>query len=102
MFKKILGCLAVVSWMLVAPDMALAAPETHPAGDWMCPCPGGEKPLGGASSCEEACYGSRRSSTPSRDYEAERRAQEQADAHFHVLSTLSAPLSPKLIFLSAL
>lgn len=80
MFKKTLGCLVVVGWMLGAPNMAMAAPETHPAGDWTCPCPGGEKPMGGASSCDEVCYGSSRSSTPSRDYEAERRAQEQAEA----------------------
>jgi len=79
MFKKTLGCLVMVGWMLVA-NIATAAPETHPIGDWMCPCSGGEKPMGGASSCEEVCYGSSRSSTPSRDYEAERRAQEQAEA----------------------
>lgn len=80
MFKKTLGCLVVVGWMLGAPNIALGDPQTHGAGDWMCPCPGGEKPMGGASSCEEVCYGSNRSSTPSRDYEAERRAQEQAEA----------------------
>lgn len=34
-------------------------------GPTMCACPGRHKPLGGASSCEEACYGKSRSSSGS-------------------------------------
>ena len=42
----------------------------------MCACPGRHKPLGNNRTCEDACYGTR--SAPSRNYEAERRAQEAA------------------------
>ena len=45
-------------------------------GETMCACPGRHKPLGNNRTCEDACYGTR--SAPSRNYEAERRAQEAA------------------------
>lgn len=49
-------------------------------GDTMCACPGLAKPLGDNATCEDACYGTQSSpggnSTPSYDYEAERRARE--------------------------
>ncbi|MDD5302836.1 MAG: hypothetical protein PHS14_06960 [Elusimicrobia bacterium] len=78
MMRKIaLGLSVAAVWSFGSPCFAFSVPETHAAGDWMCPCPGGEKPLGSASSCEEKCYGS---SAPSRNYEAERQAQEAAAA----------------------
>jgi hypothetical protein len=51
----------------------------------MCACPGLTKPLGNNASCEDACYGIRSSpgggnATPSYDYGAAQRAQEEADA----------------------
>lgn len=60
MLRKVIGIayfLALSCLVLAIPAQAMAEPETHPAGDWMCPCPGGHKPLGSATSCNEVCYG---------------------------------------------
>jgi hypothetical protein len=62
------------------------------AGGWMCPCPGGHRPMGSASTCNEACSGGNRSNSSDssafereqaearRRNDEERRRQEEAQA----------------------
>lgn len=84
MFKKTFRYFIVVCWLLIAPNMAWAFCS---GGCDCCRCPNGPAQcLGSHSSCEAACglvsegSSSSSSSNTGRDYEAEHRAQEQAEA----------------------
>lgn len=50
------GVAAVILALAGAAAPARAV-ETHAVDQYMCPCPGGPKPLGGAANCNVACFG---------------------------------------------
>jgi len=57
MARRRVGMAAVACLFAAGAAAPAQAQETHAVGAYMCPCPGGPKPLGGAANCNVACFG---------------------------------------------
>jgi hypothetical protein len=60
--KFYIALYALIAILAIAPTAA-SAQTGRPVGPTMCACPGAHKPLGNNRTCEDACFGSRSSSS---------------------------------------
>jgi prefoldin subunit 5 len=82
------GVILCLCALLLSPGLALGQ-TSSPRGGWTCPCPGGHRPMGNASSCNEVCFG--RQSLPVSEF------PQHTAAYAAIVARLSAQVSNERI-----